>query len=317
MKRAAVYSSSRARPPAPEEVPEVPRKKSVSWRERLQPQRGSLKIAGFAAAVLLVIGAALTYGPEFRGMSQADVEAAIQRAMEANPPKPTAADAFEKILPSLVHVRAFMTDEEPPKEEVKDDKAAKPAEAAADPAAAKPLEGNIGTGVVIVDTGIILTNLHVVNGAKRVKVTFFDGLESEAEVIGARPEHDLAVLQAKKIPDDLFPATVRSTNGLRLGDEVVAVGFPFGIGPSVSAGVISGLKREYQSNDGKRVLGNLIQFDAAVNPGNSGGPLVTTEGEVIGIVTGLLNPTEQRVFIGIGFAVPIENAASAAGLSPF
>jgi len=317
MKRAAVYSSSRARPPAPEEVPEVPRKKSVSWRERLQPQRGSLKIAGFAAAVLLVIGAALTYGPEFRGMSQADVEAAIQRAMEANPPKPTAADAFEKILPSLVHVRAFMTDEESPKEEVKDDKAAKPAEAAADPAAAKPLEGNIGTGVVIVDTGIILTNLHVVNGAKRVKVTFFYGLESEAEVIGARPEHDLAVLQAKKIPDDLFPATVRSTNGLRLGDEVVAVGFPFGIGPSVSAGVISGLKREYQSNDGKRVLGNLIQFDAAVNPGNSGGPLVTTEGEVIGIVTGLLNPTEQRVFIGIGFAVPIENAASAAGLSPF
>jgi S1-C subfamily serine protease len=148
-------------------------------------------------------------------------------------------------------------------------------------------------------------------------VTFFDGLEAEAELIGARPEHDLAVLQAKKIPDDLFPAPVRSTGGLRLGDEVVAVGFPFGIGPSVSAGVISGLKREYQSSDGKRVLGNLIQFDAAVNPGNSGGPLVTTEGEVIGIVTGLLNPTEQRVFIGIGFAVPIENAAAAAGLSPF
>ena len=323
MKRAAVYSSSRERPSAPEEVPEVPRKKSVSWRERLQPRRRGLKIAGIAAAILLIVGAALTYGPEFRGMSQTDVEAAIQRAMEANPPKPTAADAFDKILPSLVHVRAFMTEEEPAKPETKDekaakdDKAAKPAEAAADPAAAKPAEGNIGTGVVIVDTGIILTNLHVVNGAKRVKVTFFDGLESEAEVIGARPEHDLAVLQAKKIPDDLFPATVRSTNGLRLGDEVVAVGFPFGIGPSVSAGVISGLRREYQSNDGKRVLGNLIQFDAAVNPGNSGGPLVTTEGEVIGIVTGLLNPTEQRVFIGIAFAVPIENAAAGIGLSPF
>jgi S1-C subfamily serine protease len=317
MKRAAVYSSSRAQPPAPEEVPEVPRKKSVSWRERLQAQRRRLKVAGFAAAALLILAAALSYGPEFRGMSHSDVEAAIQRAMEANPPKPTAADAFEKILPSLVHVRAFMTEEEPPKEEAKDEKAAKPAEAAADPAAAKPLEGNIGTGVVIVDTGIILTNLHVVNGAKRVRVTFFDGLEAEAEVIGARPEHDLAVLQAKKIPDDLFAATVRSTGGLRLGDEVVAVGFPFGIGPSVSAGVISGLKREYQSSDGKRVLGNLIQFDAAVNPGNSGGPLVTTEGEVIGIVTGLLNPTEQRVFIGIGFAVPIENAAAAAGLSPF
>jgi len=323
MKRAAVYSSSRARPLVPEEVAEVPRKKSVSWRERLQPHGRRLKIAGLTAAALLVFGAAWIYGPEFRGMSQADVEAAIQRALEANPPKPTAADAFEKILPSLVHVRAFMTDEESARE--KDEKWPGPeprtvdpkATAPADPAAAKPQEGNVGSGVVIVDTGIILTNLHVVNGAKRVKVTFFDGLEAEAEVIGARPEHDLAVLQAKKIPDDLFPATMRSTNGLRLGDEVVAVGFPFGIGPSVSAGVVSGLKREYLSNDGKRILGNLIQFDAAVNPGNSGGPLVTTEGEVVGIVTGLLNPTEQRVFIGIGFAVPIENAAAAAGLSPF
>jgi S1-C subfamily serine protease len=150
-----------------------------------------------------------------------------------------------------------------------------------------------------------------------VKVVFADGLETDAEVIGVRPEHDLAVLQAKEIPDDLEPATMRSTNGLRPGDEVVAVGFPFGIGPSASAGVIAGLRREYQSASGQRLLTNLIQFDAAVNPGNSGGPLVTADGEVIGIVTGLLNPTEQRVFIGIGFAVPIENAAGAIGLSPF
>jgi len=249
-----------------------------------------------------------------------------------SPPRPTAADAVEKITPSLVHVRAFAEDEETPVEEAKTEvKAEKPAAKPEKPAAksearaeakpetkpeAKP-EGNIGTGVVIVDTGIILTNLHVVRGAKRIKVTFFDGLESDAEVIGERPEHDLAVLKAKSIPDDLFPATMRSTNGLRLGDDVVAVGFPFGIGPSASAGVISGLRREYRSTSGERILGNLIQFDAAVNPGNSGGPLITLEGEVIGIVTGLLNPTEQRVFIGIGFAVPIENAASAVGLSPF
>ena len=115
----------------------------------------------------------------------------------------------------------------------------------------------------------------------------------------------------------MMPAVMRSTSGLQPGDPVVAVGFPFGIGPSVSSGVISGLRRDYVSPEGKRVLTNLIQFDAAVNPGNSGGPLVTLDGEVIGIVTGLLNPSEQRVFIGIGFAVPIENAASAIGLSPF
>ncbi len=131
-----------------------------------------------------------------------------------------------------------------------------------------------------------------------------------------RPEHDLAVLQAKKIPDDLPAATLRSTADLKPGDEVVAVGFPFGIGPSVSAGVVSGLRREYRSPEGKRILTNLIQFDAAANPGNSGGPLVTRDGEVVGIVTGILNPTEQRVFIGIGFAVPIENAAAAVGISP-
>jgi len=136
-------------------------------------------------------------------------------------------------------------------------------------------------------------------------------------VIGARPEHDLAVLQAKQLPDDLPAATLRSTADLAPGDEVIAVGFPFGIGPSVSSGVISGLHRDYYSAKGKRVLSNLIQFDAAANPGNSGGPLVTADGEVVGIVTGILNPTEQRVFVGIGFAVPIENAAAAVGISPF
>jgi S1-C subfamily serine protease len=243
------------------------------------------------ALVLLAGLAAWVIAPSLRGMQEENVEA-------APPEKPlTAADAYERIRPSVVLVRGLPYD------------------------GTEEVEGtakeNTGTGVVIVDDGTILTNLHVVHGSKRVKVVFFDGLEADAEVIGVRPEHDLAVLQAKAVPDDLEPATMRSTNGLRVGDEVVAVGFPFGVGPSASAGVVSGLGREYQSASGERVLTNLIQFDAAVNPGNSGGPLVTTDGEVVGIVTGLLNPTEQRVFIGIGFAVPIENAAAAVGLSPF
>ena len=140
---------------------------------------------------------------------------------------------------------------------------------------------------------------------------------SEAIVVGAQPENDLAVLKPTTVPDDLQPATMRSTRDLQAGDDVVAVGFPFGIGPSTSAGVVSGLKREFRSPQGKKVLSNLIQFDAAANPGSSGGPLVTADGEVVGIVTAILNPTEQRVFVGIGFAVPIENAASAIGMSPF
>jgi len=97
----------------------------------------------------------------------------------------------------------------------------------------------------------------------------------------------------------------------------VLVGYPFGIGPSASAGVVSGLRREFYSPNGKRLLTNLIQFDAAANPGSSGGPLVTAGGEVVGIVTAILNPTNQRFFVGIGFAVPIENAATAVGMPPF
>ncbi|MDB5762025.1 MAG: peptidase, partial [Herminiimonas sp.] len=148
-------------------------------------------------------------------------------------------------------------------------------------------------------------------------VEFSDGLVSEASVVSLQPENDLAVLQAKTIPDDLVPATLRSTSDLAPGDKVIAVGFPFGIGPSVSSGVVSGLKREYISPEGRHPLTNLIQFDAAANPGNSGGPLVTMDGAVVGIVTAILNPTDQGLFIGIGFAVPIENAATAVGESPF
>jgi len=294
MKRAAVYSSSsRVRAPAQVPAPVAPRATFADWRKR---HARRLKLAALAA--LLLAGAALLWAfAPARGLTLAEIEGAVRKALEAQQPAPTAADAYEAILPSVVHVRGSPD--------------------APDADVPSTAESQSGTGVVIVDSGIILTNLHVVHGAKSIKVTFHDGLESDALVIGVQPEHDLAVLQAKTIPDDLYAATLRSTAGLRPGEPVIAVGFPFGIGPSVSAGVISGLGREYQTVDGKRILTNLIQFDAAVNPGNSGGPLITPEGEVIGIVTGLLNPSEQRVFIGIGFAVPIENAAGAVGLSPF
>jgi serine protease DegQ len=197
-----------------------------------------------------------------------------------------------------------------------DDKASK-AKPFMGPEYEEPDERGVGSGVVIVDNGTILTNLHVVQGARRIKVVFADGLEADADIVGLQPENDLAVLKARKIPDDLMAATMRSTGDLSPGDRVTAVGFPFGIGPSVSHGVISGLKREFRSPEGKRILTNLIQFDAAANPGNSGGPLVTDDGEVVGIVTAIYNPTTERFFVGIGFAVPIENAAQAAGMPPF
>ena len=251
--------------------------------------------SGGLFALLLVLFFTLMR-PEPQRLDRREIEAAVLHTLEtATLPSP-AARAYEIVRPSVVRVRGLGHPGAHEEEEH---------------------EAGVGSGVVIVDRGVILTNLHVVAGARRVKVVFADGLESDAAVVGLEPEHDLAVLQAATLPDDLVPATLRSTQDLAPGDLVVAVGFPFGIGPSASSGVVSGLRREFQSPEGKRLLTNLIQFDAAANPGSSGGPLVTADGAVVGIVTAILNPSQQRVFVGIGFAVPIENAASAVGIHPF
>ena len=254
-------------------------------------------IAGFLAFTLLL---ALIFAlrPNQQRLTQEDIDAAVLRTLETTTLPSAASRAYDTILPSVVRVVGYEKSEEG-----KDGD--------------KDMHHGVGTGVVIVDTGIILTNLHVVQGADKVRVTFADGLEAEAAMIDSQPHNDLAVLQAKVVPDDLQPATMRTTDDLNPGDQVFAVGFPFGIGPSVTAGVVSGLRRQFFSPEGKHLLKNLIQFDAAANPGNSGGPLVNADGEVVGIVTAILNPTSQRVFIGVGFAVPIENAAAAAGLPPF
>ena len=308
MRRVTLYSSS-SRPvtdPAAVEPPheseraeEIPASTPVRERGRVRKflthyQLPLALLAGalFALSLVYVHG---SMTPPPRQLTQKDIDAAVLRTLETKPLPSRAAQAYDAMKGSVVRVRGLGSEEEADKDE----------------------ERSVGTGVVILDNGTILTNLHVVAGAKRLGVVFSDGMQSDAMVIGTRPEDDLAVIKAATVPDDLQPATLRSTSDLRLGDEVVAVGFPFGIGPSVSSGVISGLRREYRSPEGKRLLTNLIQFDAAANPGSSGGPLFTLDGEVVGIVTGILNPGKQPVFIGIGFAVPIENAASAVGISPF
>jgi S1-C subfamily serine protease len=261
---------------------------------------------------LLLVGLVLSgpWRPPVAASTQKAFDAAVRRALEAGPLPSPAARAYAAVQGSVVRVVGLMDE---------DDDGDDPPQASTRSRGkgANTVERGLGTGVVIVDDGTILTNLHVVLGAKRVKVTFADGHESEAQVTRIDANNDLAVLRARSIPDDLAAATLRSTADLRPGDQVVAVGFPFGIGPSTSWGVVSGLEREFRSPDGRQTMNNLIQFDAAANPGNSGGPLVTMDGEVVGIVTAILNPSQEKVFIGIGFAVPIENAAAAVGMPPF
>src|SRR5215472_12507414 len=289
---------AQAKPDADTPAPAVSAEKvGVRTRARAFLRRFDrpLWLAAGALAVLALVLVHARYTEQPRPLTQEDIDSAVLHTLQTKTLPSTAARAYDIIKGSVVRVRQL-------KESVDGE---------------KDIEKSVGSGVVIVDKGIILTNLHVVAGADKVGVVFADGTEAEAEVIGVQAENDLAVIQAKTLPDDLEPATLRSTRDLAPGDEVVAVGFPFGIGPSATAGVVSGLGRNYVSPDGRRSLSNLIQFDAAVNPGSSGGPLVTADGEVVGIVTGIMNPTEQRVFIGIGFAVPIENAAAAIGMSPF
>jgi S1-C subfamily serine protease len=164
-----------------------------------------------------------------------------------------------------------------------------------------------GTGVIVDENGSILTSLHVIQGAQQVMVRFFDGTEVEARVTGTQPERDLAVIEVGRIPDGVQPAVL--SGGVNVGDEVVAIGNPFGLDGSMSMGVVSGLGRRFVVQSTGQALENMIQFDAAVNPGNSGGPLVDMSGRVVGIVTGIANPFGQSAFIGLGFAVPIEAAA--------
>ena len=217
-----------------------------------------------------------------------DVEVAVSEALSSLTPSPAlSAQVYQAILPSFVVVQSDREEE--------------------------PAGVAVGSGVVINSDAFVLTSFHIVEGSSEIRLGFADGTRTQAFIANADPERDIAVLAPSSLPGLVVPATIGNSSSLRVGDEVFAVGNPLGLVGSLSAGVVSGIGRQSAPHGREEAIQGLIQFDAAVNPGNSGGPLLDRGGRLVGIVTGLMNPTDQDVFIGIGFAVPIEIAATAAG----
>ncbi len=302
MKRAALYSRRSVSGQKNPEGSTVVERSDIARGQAFKASRFRRRVerlGWLALGALFSLTMLLVYDyvqPVRTELTQEQIDAAVLHTLATKELPARAARAAALIAPSIVRIRSDIL--EANGTQVGDD------------------DFGVGTGVVIKDDGTILTNLHVVAAAPRLVVTFADGLESPAVIVSAQRDKDLAVLKPLNIPDDLQPATLGSSQNLSPGDDVVAVGFPFGLGASVSAGVISGLNRTFKPAEGPPLTG-LIQFDAAANPGNSGGPLVNMAGEVLGIVTAILNPTSVRTFIGIGFAITIESAGTALGMPPF
>jgi putative serine protease PepD len=165
-------------------------------------------------------------------------------------------------------------------------------------------KGSLGSGVIVTDTGTVLTANHVVSGGGGISILFADGTKTAATVAAANPKIDIAALVPKKLPEVVVPAILGG--GVAVGSDVVAIGNPLGLRDSTTTGVVSGLNRTTETKVG--ALSGLIQFDAAVNPGSSGGPLLNTQGLVVGVVVSIADPGEDEAFAGIGFAVPIGTA---------
>jgi len=275
---------------------------SLSVGDKLRARLGRIRERArrtlpFLSGVLAALFALFLYNTFFPGarpLTQAEVNAVVSSAMASATPRPAySAQVYQIIQPSLVWIETDGVD------------------------ANGEGHSGLGTGVIIDQAGDILTSLHVVDGSTSIRLTFADGTQSRAAILSSIPEKDIAVLQPETLPELFIPATLGNAGALRVGDEAYVVGNPFGLYSSMSSGVISGFDRSFRPPGSDQTIEGLIQVDAAVNPGNSGGPLLNRYGHVVGIVTGIINPTEESFFIGIGFAVPIDVAAGGAGAPPY
>jgi len=276
-----VFDEIRIETPATSDEEQPPRQRSP--RTWLVPAGVALAVVLSAFALVRSNDHPSTLTPEqISSTISSEVANGVDAALNVPPPGET---VFRAIQPSVVFISAAAE-------------------------GAGPDEGASGAGVVIDANGQILTARHVVNGAATIEVTFADGTQSAATITSEEPDNDIAVLKPAQLPSVVVPAVLGG--GVQIGDDVYATGHPFGFTDSLTAGVVSGLDRTVPIAAGGTLKG-LIQFDAAVNPGNSGGPLLNRAGQVVGIVTALANPADEKFFVGLGFAVPIATAGGAAG----
>ena len=263
----------------------------IGWLRRLSRRTWIAVVAVLVVAGIAAFVALRDSGPP--PLSQRDVDARVtvglnaQAEEEARAPA-EATVAYAAIQPSLVLITTRGSN-------------------------AEGEFGGTGAGVIINATGTVLTALHVVEDADSITVAYTDGTSSPATVAAADPDNDIAALTPKTLPGTVVPAVLGG--GVQVGTPVFAVGHPLGL-PAIPLGGRRVRTGPDVRVDGGRRLKHLIQIDAAVNPGNSGGPLLNRAGQVVGIVTGLANPTNESLFVGIGFAVPIATAGGAVGGPP-
>ena len=265
--------------PTPQAPPLGRRQRFVAWL-RATTRRERIEL--FITAVLVVAAISISIAALPKDVQLGTVDTA------APTPTPTIPELYQKLAATVVTVHVDLADG----------------------------KTGLGSGVIFDEDADILTALHVVNGATRITVTFSDGSTYEAKIFARQPDNDIAGIRALGHPDPMAVATLGNANALNIGDEAIVIGNPFGLSRSLSTGVISGLHRTIQPPGADRPMTELIQFDASVNPGNSGGPLFNRDGDVVGIVSGLANPNGQASFAGIGFAVTIQAAGGAVGVPP-
>jgi len=275
--------------PPPDDGPKPPTRRA---RSATRLRRAAPFLLGIVATFIAIALYGALFPPK-PPLTTADVTDTVNKVLASQTPPPATSElVFNAIRPSLVLIQVDLPVD------------------AADPS---PAPNGVGSGVIINDAGLVMTAYHVVSDAKTIHLTFADGSKSDAVISSSDPDTDIAVLQPAQPPSGLQPATLGNPGAMQVGSEAYIVGNPFGLYDSMSAGVVSGLDRSFKDPRSDRVFKGLIQVDAAVNPGNSGGPLLDRGGNVVGIVTALINPTKEDVFIGIGLAVPIDVAGGAAG----